>query len=349
MINKNVLAFTIGDPSGIGSEIIAKSLSQMENKDFIPVIFGNEKVMQDGIRIAKTDFVINKITDIKNVVDKPNVLNVFEVFEDFDISKLEYGKVQKQSGLLAGRSIEKAIEYALKNEVSAIVTAPLNKEAFKLAGFPYPGHTEMFAALTKTKEYSMILAHGNLRVAHVTTHVSMRQAIELIKKDRILKTIKVAHNACVDLGIKTPKIAVAGLNAHAGENGLFGDEEIKEIIPAIEQANKEHIQALGPIPADSLFSKAVSGMYDCVVAMYHDQGHIPIKLLGFSLDSKNGVWTNMNGVNITFGLPIIRVSVDHGTAFGKAGKGTANPGSLINSIQIALLLAKNKKERNNEH
>lgn len=189
----------------------------------------------------------------------------------------------------------------------------------------------------------MILMHGNLRVAHVTTHVSMRKAIDLVKKERVLKVIRVANSACKSLGLKEPVIGVAGLNAHAGENGLFGQEEIEEIIPAIKLAKKEGIKVEGPIPADTIFSKAMAGLYDCVVAMYHDQGHIPIKQLGFTLDKLTGLWTEIKGVNISFGMPIIRVSVDHGTAFGKAGKGTANEASLTNALEVAIVLAQNKE------
>ena len=336
------IAITIGDPSGIGSEIIAKVLNKCSFEDTALIVVGNGSVLQDAIRITKANLILNRISDVEQAKNDPRILNYIEVFPEFDITLLEYGKVQKQSGLLAGKAIEKAIDLALKHQVDAVVTAPLNKEAFQLAGYPYPGHTEMFAALTNTKEYSMILAHGNLRVAHVTTHVSMRQAADLITKERVLKTIKVAHQACKELGIATPKIGVCGFNAHAGENGLFGDEEIKHITPAIQQALSQGIQVAGPIPADTIFIKALGRMYDCVVAMYHDQGHIPIKLLGFSMN-ENGKWENVKGVNITFGLPIIRVSVDHGTAFGKAGKGTANENSLVNSIEIAKILIKNRR------
>lgn len=337
------IAITIGDPSGIGSEIIAKSLSDKVIFDScLPIVIGSEAVMQEGIRIAKSSLRVNAISNIEDAKFENRVLNVLDVYPEFDLSKLEYGKVQAESGKLAGESIKKAIELALDKKVDAIVTAPINKESFALAGFPYPGHTEMFADLTNTKDYSMILMHGKLRVAHVTTHVSMRQAIDLIKTERVLKTIKVAHNACKSLGIDNPVVAVAGLNAHAGENGLFGQEEIEEIIPAIKNARALGIKVEGPLPADTIFSKAMAGMYDCVVAMYHDQGHIPVKQMGFTLDNKTGLWTEVKGVNISFGMPVIRVSVDHGTAFGKAGKGTANEASLTNAIEVAILLAENK-------
>jgi 4-hydroxythreonine-4-phosphate dehydrogenase len=341
-MNKKI-AITIGDPSGIGSEIIAKALSGKIDNSFEYIVVGSTKIMLEGIKIAKANLKINKITSIEQSINQNGVINVLDVFEDFKIEGLEYGKVQKQSGLLAGKSIETAISLAMNGKIAAIVTAPINKESFNLAGYPYPGHTEMFADLTKTKNYAMILMHGNLRVAHVTTHVSMADAVNLISKERVLKTIKVANNACSDLGIKNPTIAVLGINPHAGENGLFGTQEIDEIIPAINEAQNIGINAVGPIAGDTAFPKALSGMYDCVVAMYHDQGHIPIKLLGFSLNKETGIWEDVKGVNISFGMPIIRVSVDHGTAFGKAGKGTANADSLINAIDVAILLAKNKK------
>ncbi|MDR1896244.1 MAG: 4-hydroxythreonine-4-phosphate dehydrogenase PdxA [Prevotellaceae bacterium] len=341
-MNKKI-AITIGDPSGIGSEIIAKALSDNIDNSFEYIVVGSGKVMLEGIRIANVNLKINTIKSINHAVNTHGIVNVIDVFEDFDIEKLEYGKIQKQSGLLAGKSIETAIALAMAGKVDAVVTAPINKESFKLAGYPYPGHTEMFADFTHTTDYSMILMHGNLRVAHVTTHVSMYDAIQLIKKERVLKIIKVADNACKDLGIKNPVIAVLGLNPHAGENGLFGNQEIDEIIPAIHEAQSIGINAVGPIPGDTAFPKALSGMYDCVVVMYHDQGHIPVKLLGFSLNKETGIWDEVKGVNISFGMPIIRVSVDHGTAFGKAGKGTANPNSLINAIETAIVLIKNKQ------
>lgn len=337
---KRLIAITIGDPSGIGSEIIAKALYQNNfNKDCTPVVIGNVNVMKDGIRVAHVPMSVHTVDDVLQAVDDDNIINVLDVYREYDFKNLRYGCVQKESGLLAYKSIEAAISLAIKQKVAAIVTAPINKESFSLAGSPYPGHTEMFAALTGTKDFSMILKYDNLCVAHVTTHVSMKEAISLIKAPRVLKTIQVAHNACVQIGKKDPVIAVAGLNPHAGENGMFGREEIDEIIPAVEQAKSIGINAMGPFPADTLFSKAISGIYDCVVAMYHDQGHIPIKLLGFNVSKEDGVWKNINGVNITFGLPIIRVSVDHGTAFGKAGKGTANPSSLVEAVNVAVKLS----------
>ncbi|MEF9955534.1 MAG: 4-hydroxythreonine-4-phosphate dehydrogenase PdxA, partial [Clostridium sp.] len=209
----------------------------------------------------------------------------------------------------------------------------------------YSGHTEIYADMTGTKKYTMMLAHENLRVVHVSTHVSLREACDRVKKARVLEVIKIADQACRDLGIKNPKIGVAGLNPHSSEHGLFGREEEEEIIPAIEDAKAEGIDADGPVPPDTIFSKAKGGWYDIVVAMYHDQGHIPLKVVGFVYNQAEQKWDAVAGVNITLGLPIIRVSVDHGTAFDQAGQGIAKELSLMNAIEYSVLLAKSRKEK----
>jgi len=219
------------------------------------------------------------------------------------------------------------------------VTGPIHKEAIKAAGSPYAGHTEIFAFRTKTKNYAMMLADKNLRVIHVSTHVSLRQACDLVKKERVLMVINLANKAMKDLGIKNPKIGVAGLNPHAGEGGLFGKEEIEEIIPAIVQAKKEGIDVEGPIPPDTIFSKTIGRQYNIAVVMYHDQGHIPMKVIGFKYNKETNKWSTMSGVNITVGLPIIRTSVDHGVAFGKAGEGRANEESMVEAIKMAINFA----------
>lgn len=236
----------------------------------------------------------------------------------------------------------KAIDLAMEHKVDATVTNALNKEAMNLAGHHFAGHTEIYATRTGTKDYTMMLAHENLRVVHISTHVSLKHATELVKKKRVLQVIRIAQTAMQQLGFSKPKIGVAGLNPHSSENGLFGNEERDEIIPAIQEARAENIDVTGPVPPDTIFPKAVGGWFDIVVAMYHDQGHIPIKLIGFKYDSKNKKWGNVSGVNITLGLPIIRTSVDHGTAFDQALKGTANDISLINAIDYAARLAQNK-------
>ncbi|HTU01809.1 MAG TPA: 4-hydroxythreonine-4-phosphate dehydrogenase PdxA, partial [Candidatus Sulfotelmatobacter sp.] len=238
--------------------------------------------------------------------------------------------------------VEKGIALALAGEIQAVVTGPIHKESINQAGSPYPGHTEIFGALTKTKDYAMMLLGEDLRVVHVSTHVSLKQAIERTKKARILTVIRLANHALKALGIRDPRIAVAGLNPHAGEHGLFGDEEVREIIPAIEAAKAEGIRADGPIAPDTVFGRARGGLYDIVVCMYHDQGHVPLKTLGFTFDKAVQKWTNVSGVNVTLGLPIIRTSVDHGTAFGKAGKGTAAHQSLLDAIDVAVKLAQGR-------
>ena len=200
-------------------------------------------------------------------------------------------------------------------------------------------HTEIFAELTRTRDYAMMLAHDNFRVIHVSTHVSLREAIDRVQKERVMRVIMLGHAAVRKMGVAAPRIAVAGLNPHAGETGLFGREEIEQIEPAVQAARAEGIQVEGPIAPDTVFSKMQGGQYDLTVVMYHDQGHIPTKLIGFKYDEATKTWSDVSGVNITCGLPIIRVSVDHGTAFGKAGEGRANPESMIQAITIAAHLA----------
>ena len=230
----------------------------------------------------------------------------------------------------------------MKKEIQATVTNALSKEAINMAGHHYSGHTEIYAEYTGTKKYAMMLAHHDFRVVHVSTHVSLREACDRVKKARVLEVIEIADKVCKDMGIEHPKVAVAGLNPHCGENGLFGREEIEEIKPAIDAAKAEGIDAIGPCPPDSVFSQAIGGWYDIVVVMYHDQGHIPIKTVGFVYDREKQSWKAVEGVNITLGLPIVRVSVDHGTGYALAGTGTSNELSLVNSIAYAASFGKNR-------
>jgi 4-hydroxythreonine-4-phosphate dehydrogenase len=252
---------------------------------------------------------------------------------------IKHKRVSADCGRASFEYVKKVIELALAKEIDATVTGPINKEAINLAGFHYSGHTEIFADFTRTKDYAMMLLHGHFRVIHVSTHVSLRDACNRVRRDRVYRVIQLGHETLNRLGIENPKIGVAGLNPHAGETGLFGREEIEEIEPAIVQAQKDGHKVEGPIPPDTVFSKMQGGQYDLVVVMYHDQGHIPTKLLGFQYDEKTKTWGSISGVNITCGLPIIRVSVDHGTAFGKAGEGRANPESMVQALRIAAQLA----------
>ena len=335
-----IIAITMGDPSGIGPEIAVKSLSMQNTYNICrPLITGDAKVIEDAINnIVKVDLIVRSISRVKDAKFEYGIIDVIDL-KNIDIDLLEYGKVQAISGKAAFEAVEKAIYLAMAGEVQATVTGPLNKEALNLAGYHYSGHTEIYAKYTNTKNYSMMLIDGNLRVVHVSTHVSLRQACDNVKKDRIFNVIKLAHDTMVQFGIEKPRIGVAGLNPHAGEGGLFGWEEEKEIKPAIEEAIKFGINVDGPVPPDTIFSKAIGGQYDIVVAMYHDQGHIPIKVVGFNWNEDFNKWESVSGVNITLGLPIIRTSVDHGTAFGKAGKGFASADSLLNAISFAVGLS----------
>ena len=239
--------------------------------------------------------------------------------------------------------ITRAISLAMDKEVDAVVTAPISKESLHLAGYPYSGHTEIFAEQTGTKDFAMLLASKSIHVIHVSTHVSLREACERVKKDRVLKVIKLADLGMKQLGYQKPRIAVAGLNPHCSENGLFGSEENNEIIPAIEEARSLGINVEGPESPDVVFVKCQAGQFDIVVAMYHDQGHIPLKLSGFRYDVFTNKYESVSGINCTIGLPIVRTSVDHGTAFGKAGEGRANEESMIDAIQAAVKMVKFRK------
>jgi 4-phospho-D-threonate 3-dehydrogenase / 4-phospho-D-erythronate 3-dehydrogenase len=333
----------MGDPAGIGSEIIAKALNKKEvYEKCSPVVIGDKRAMEQAVQIAGVELAVRDIAEAGDIEGKYGVIEVIDL-DNIKHENVPFGQVDEACGRAAGEYIEKAINMAMNKEISAIVTAPINKESFDLGGYgkKYRGHTEMLAALTDSPKSVMMLASGNLRVIHVTTHVSMRQAVDLIKKDRVLNTIHKAKQACNELGIENPKIAVCGLNAHAGESGIMGHEEIEEIIPAIEAARAEGLLVDGPVPGDTIYPKGKMGVYDVIVAMYHDQGHIPVKLMGFNFDGDT--WSEVSGVNITIGLPIIRVSVDHGTAFGKAGKGTANEVSMLDAMEYAILIAGNRK------
>ena len=339
-----LIAITMGDPAGIGSEIIIKALSRLKMYSICrPVVVGAASVLEDACRITHRSFKINCITQPEDGKFEFGIIDTID-FKNVEMSKLRYGRVSAMNGKAAGQYIEKAINLALSKKVEATVTAPIHKESFKLGGWgkKYAGHTEMYADLTKAKHYTMMLAHGNFRTVHVTTHVSLLEACKLIKKQRILDVIRIAHDACISLGIEDPKVGVAGLNPHAGDSGLFGLEEQNEIEPAVIVAQNEGINVDGPVPSDTIFSKTLGGWYDIVVSMYHDQGHIPMKLTGFQWDETRKNWKTVSGVNVTLGLPIIRVSVDHGTAFGKAGKGIASSDSMIDAIKMAVSFVNSK-------
>jgi 4-hydroxythreonine-4-phosphate dehydrogenase len=329
----------VGDPAGIGPEITAKALSLREIHDICrPLAVAETAMMEDAVKFSGLDAEIHGVSSPGEGVYELGIIDVLDM-RNIDAKSIQHKVVSSECGRASFEYVRRVIELAKSGEVDATVTGPINKEAINRAGFHYPGHTEIYADLTNTEDYAMMLMHEQFRVIHVSTHVSMREACDRVKKERIYKVIKLGYDTMKRLGIENPKIAVTGLNPHAGEAGLFGREEIEEIQPAIKKAQKDGMTVEGPIPPDTVFSKMQGGQYDMVVVMYHDQGHIPTKLMGFRYDEKTKTWDSISGVNITVGLPIIRVAVDHGTAFGKAGEGRANPESMIQAIKIAAKLA----------
>jgi 4-hydroxythreonine-4-phosphate dehydrogenase len=332
----------VGDPAGIGPEITAKALALPEiYKLCKPLVVAEAEMMKEAVRFSGLDLKIHAIPSPKEGIFQFRTLDVLDM-RNINAKSIRHKVISAEYGRSSFEYVKKVIELAMAREIDATVTGPINKEAINLAGFHYSGHTEIYADLTQTKDYAMMLMHNHFRVIHVSTHVSLREACDRVKKDRIGRVIKLGYDTVRRLGIEKPRIAVAGLNPHAGESGMFGREEIEEIEPAIRKAWEEGLNVEGPVPPDTVFSKMQGGQYDLVVVMYHDQGHIPTKLIGFQYDDKTKTWGSMSGVNITCGLPVIRVSVDHGTAFGKAGEGRANPESMIQAIKVATQLALNK-------
>ena len=313
------LGITMGDPAGIGPEISLKVLEKNKEYRECSIIYGSISILEyykEKLKLKDIKFNI-----IKNTKEfKKDYMNGIQVF-DIDMKDITIGKVSGLCGEAAYKYIERAIQDALQGDIAVVITAPINKEALNKGGYHYEGHTEIFAKLTNTKKYAMLLWSEKLSVVHVSTHCSLQDACRKVTKDRVLNVIELSGKFLQQLGVKEPRIAVAGLNPHSGEAGLFGTEEIEHIIPALNQAKKDNWKVEGPIPPDTVFLKAYRKEYDVVVAMYHDQGHIPIKLLAFD-----------EGVNVTLGLPIIRTSVDHGTAFDIAGKGIASEKSILKAL-----------------
>ena len=340
MAPKVRLGITMGDPAGIGPEVIVKALTEKHLYELCtPVVVADPDVMRHAVRdIVGANMAVNVIASPREALGQYGTMDVLPL-EGVALNGIALGKVDARCGDAAFRSVETVIRLALNGELDGTVTAPLNKEAMNLAGYHYDGHTEIYAKLTGTKNYCMMLADGKLRVAHVTTHTALADVPARITKERVLAVIRLSFAACKKLGIAAPRIGVAGFNPHAGENGLFGREEIDTIRPAIEDAVAEGINASGPFSPDTVFCKAAGGGFDVVVAMYHDQGHIPMKMLSFKYDDTTKTWSGMTGVNVTLGLPIVRASVDHGTAFENAGKNVAEPHSMIHAIEYGAMLA----------
>jgi len=329
---KPIIAVSMGDPAGIGPEICAKALTSPQLQMIANcVVIGDRKAMRQGLKVAKiANIEINPVKKISEAKFVPSVLNVLDL-KNVEMGRLKIGQVSKAAGKASLEYIEKAAQLAMDGKVDAIATAPINKEAIKKAGSKFKGHTELLAARTKARNYAMMFISDTLWVILATTHMPLKEVSKNLDKKKIVRAIKLAHETLFKLREKKPKIGVAGLNPHAGEAGLFGDEEIKIIGPAVAEAKKLGINVKGPISPDAIFYLDNIGMFDIVVAMYHDQGLIPLKLLSFN-----------KSVNMTVGLPIIRTSVDHGTGFDIAGKGWANPQSLIEAIKVAAHFARIK-------
>ena len=322
------LAITMGDPSGIGPEIVAASLAK-QPEGARNIVFGNADVMRRAVDVAGVNISVRSLRLIGEARFNSGTI---EVLESGNLSRVpSFGKVSAESGQAAYDAIVKSINYAVDGKVAGIVTAPIHKEALSVAGIKYPGHTEILADFGGAERVAMLLGNDDIRTVLVTIHVSLSDAIKGATFDAQMSAIRLAHEGAMALGFDNPRVAVAGLNPHAGEGGLFGQEEIEINSPAIEAARKEGINASGPWPGDTVFMQARKGQFDIVVAQYHDQGLIPVKYMGLE-----------KGVNITLGLPFVRTSPDHGTAFDIAGKGIADPASLETAITYANQLVASK-------
>lgn len=328
MTSKPLIGITLGDPAGVGPEVTVKALPAETTLDRCrPIVFGDARVVQNAAALWAEGWSVRSISDPAEASPKSGQIDVLDM-QNCDPALVKVGKVDAYTGEAAYQAVVNATEMAKAGRIDAIVTAPLNKEAMHLAGHKFDGHTGLLGHLCGTKNYFMLLGSPKLRAIHVSTHVSVGEAVKRVKRDRVLATIRAANDHLKQLGITEPRIGVCGLNPHAGENRLFGSEDEDEIRPACEDAAAEGINAVGPLPADSGFRQAYEGRWDVMVVMYHDQGHVPMKLIAFD-----------EGVNVTVGLPIIRTSVDHGTAFDIAGQGIANPANMKAAIDYAYRLA----------
>ena len=334
----NPLAITMGDPAGVGPEIIVKAAAELfpriQSGALRMVVIGSNPALELVRKRFAPELVIPTVT-----ADDRNWPALCALQAGPEGEPIRPGVLSAEGGRFAFQAVELGVRLALDGRIGGIVTAPLNKEALNKAGYHYPGHTEMLAELTGVKGSCMMLAHGNMRVSHVTTHIALEDVPKRATAERLRRVIDLTHDALVRLGLGRTRIAVAALNPHAGEGGLFGRHDIDVAEPVIAKAVAEGLDVVGPVPGDTVFVKLRAGQYDAVIANYHDQGHIPVKLLGFEIDPATGRWDALSGVNITLGLPIIRTSVDHGTAFDIAGQGIANARSMIEAIEYAERLA----------
>ena len=336
-MDKPIIGITMGDAAGIGPEIIVKALKESSLLDELnAVVIGDAKIMEKALKILSNCLKLKRITKIKEADFSKEIINVLDL-DNLPEDIFATGKVDVRAGKAAVEQTKKAVEIALRGEIDAITSAPVNKEAMHLAGYDFAGQTELLAHLTNCKKYQMVLCIGYLRLFYVSNHISMKDAFNRIKKKIILSKIEGVNEALKDFGIENGRIAVAGFNPHAGENGLMGSEEKEEIIPAIQAAQMKGVNALGPFPADAVFVNARKGAYEAVLAMYHDQGNIAAKMMGAG-----------TGVTVVVGLPVIRTSVAHGTAYDIAGKGIAKPESLISAINTAAEIARARGKAHKE-
>jgi 4-hydroxythreonine-4-phosphate dehydrogenase len=330
MKEKPIIAMTMGDAAGVGPEIIMKALAHAEvYEQCRPLVIGDAERLSEAGRIVGSQLVVRSLApnEMDNATYTPGIVDCVDL--KLIPKNLPWGKLSAQAGDAAFRYMEVAAKLALSGKVAAICTAPLNKEALHLGGHYFPGHTELLAYLTGAEEVSMMLSTPKMRVLHVTTHIGLIDAIAKIEPGLVERTIERGYLAVQKAGILSPRIGVCGINPHAGENGLFGNgEEEEKIAPAIQACRAKGWNVEGPLPADTLFFRAQRGDFDLVIAMYHDQGHGPVKVLGLE-----------SGVNITIGLPVIRTSVDHGTAFDIAGTGMADERSMLEALRQAVELA----------
>jgi 4-phospho-D-threonate 3-dehydrogenase / 4-phospho-D-erythronate 3-dehydrogenase len=328
MEERPLIAITIGDPAGIGPEVVLKALYSQEIYSICsPVVIGDVSVLNAATKFLNFPLALHLIENVSETGGNYGIIDLIDL-HNLDWNNIKIGRVSRECGKASMEYIDKAIQLVLNHEVKAIVTAPINKEATLLAGYPGLGHLEYLALATGTKDYATMLVSGNLRCVHLSTHYSLKEACNKVKKDFILDRLKLTDRSFLQWGFGKPKIGVAGLNPHAGENGLFGREELDEIIPAVSEALSLGIHASGPFPADTIFNRALKAEFDVVLVMYHDQGHIPIKIHGFE-----------KSLSIALGLPFLRTSVDHGTAFEIAGQGIANAESMEEAIKTAALLS----------
>jgi len=325
---KPILAVTLGDAAGSGPELITKAFVDPEVRAVCrPLVVGDAATLRTALSITGVAATVRPIARAAEVADDASIIDVIDL-ANLDATALVRGQISATTGRAAYESIKRAVELTLAGETQAVVTSAINKAALHAAGFLYDGHTELLAELCGQPKVTMMLVAGKLRICHVSTHVSLATAITRARPERILEVVQLAHDGLRRLGIERPHIAVAGLNPHAGEGGLFGTEEIAFITPAVQEANRRGFHVSGPLAGDTVFFRTLQGEFDCAIAMYHDQGHVAAKMLG--------IW---QGVNVTLGLPIIRTSVEHGTDFAHAGQGTGDPRSLVQALKLAAVMA----------